>query len=567
MITHSKPRILLLALILVLVTTPIQVMATQQAEEVPVIEKVVTPSITRTWEDVILLYNDQFHDPTELNEEIENIHSLVPGLVNLEVIGQSYQGRNLTCLRITNELNTVQKAKTLVVAQHHGREQITVEMALRFVLHLLNSYGEDAAVTEYIDTQEIFIIPTLNPDALEIVVNQGNHWLRKNLRPYDNDGDGFYSEDDIEDVDGDGWISNFLVYEKESESEIPNINDYDWEYWEGIDNDGDGLINEDEVGLVDLNRNYETFWGINDPDLLIPTTQVYCGNQSFSEPETQAFRDFALKHRFAMAYSLHSGINATYFPTDENEDWTENLLYYQMASDFADILPDSFNEYLGYIPSEKRLEAGLSGDWAEWMYYKRGTTVPITLELYHNGTVDSAAAHVIIENNSTHVIREWKGIYGYFNPDEAYINSLWEDMLPSFIYLLEMTPRLDVSITGISGGITAGTSISLSTRTECLSPRLGSKESVLILDESGTILDSIIAVNGGQSLTDQATIVLSYDLTSSGISIFFGNNYSGFTEFLVSLGTPVTFDPLLIGIVVGVAVIALVLVVYFVKIR
>ena len=175
-------------------------MASQQAGTIPVIERVVTPSVTRTWEPVSLLYDDHFHDPVEVDEEIENIQSLVPELVDLEIIGQSYQGRNLTYLRITNELNTVQKAKTLVVAHHHGREQITVELALRFILHLLNNYGVDDTITEYVDTQEIFVIPTLNPDALEIVVNEGNHWLRKNLRPFDNDGDGLFSEDDLEDT-------------------------------------------------------------------------------------------------------------------------------------------------------------------------------------------------------------------------------------------------------------------------------------------------------------------------------------------------------------------------------
>jgi hypothetical protein len=257
-----------------LTIAPVQVLASQPEGTIAVIEKVVTPSVTRTWDPLTLLYDGQFHDPVEVDEEIENIHSLVPELVDLEIIGQSYQGRNLTCLRITNELNTVQKAKTLVVAQHHGREQITVELALRFILHLLNNYGVDDTITEYIDTQEIFIIPTLNPDALEIVVNEGNHWLRKNLRPYDNDGDGQFSEDDIEDTDGDGWISNFLVYERDYPTEVPEINDYDWEYWEGDDNDNDTLFNEDEVGLVDLNRNYATFWAADGGDLLIPAQNL-----------------------------------------------------------------------------------------------------------------------------------------------------------------------------------------------------------------------------------------------------------------------------------------------------
>ena len=173
------------------------------------------PSVTRDWEDVELLYDNQRHDSAEVDEEIENIHSSVPELVDIEVIGQSYEGKNITSLRITNEQNTVQKAKTLVVAHHHGREQISIEMALRFILRLLNGYGHDALLTEYVDTQEIYVIPTLNPDALDIVVNEGNHWLRKNLRPYDNDGDGLYGEDDAEDIDGDGHISEFDVYTKD----------------------------------------------------------------------------------------------------------------------------------------------------------------------------------------------------------------------------------------------------------------------------------------------------------------------------------------------------------------
>jgi hypothetical protein len=349
---------------------------------------------------------------------------------------------------------------------------------------------------------------------------------------------------------------------------MPHFNSYDWEYYEGIDNDGDGLVNEDEIGLVDLNRNYASFWAADGGDLLIPETQVYCGTEPFSEPETQAFRDFVLNHRFAMAYSLHSGINTTYFPTGVTGNWVENDLYYDMTFDFNEILPDNFNEYLGYLPSPTTQEAALSGGWAEWMYFERGTTVPITFEVYHNGSVDTEEAHVIIENNSTHIIREWEGIYGYFNPVEEGINPLWDDLLAAFDYLLEMTPRIDVSVTGMTGGVTSGEELTLSTQTECLSPRLGSKESILVLDAADTVLDSMIAVGGDQTLTGQATIELTEDLTSSGLSIFFGNNYTGYTEFVISVGTPTApLDPLLIGAIAGVAIVAIVIVVYFTKVR
>jgi len=550
-----------------LVLAPIQVMATEAPSNVPIIEKVTTPSVTRTWSTLSLLYDDQFHDPAELDEEIEYIHSSVPELVDLEVIGESYEGRNISCLRITNEQNTVQKAKTLVVAQHHGREQITVELALRFMLHLLNQYGDDAAITEYVDTQEIFVIPTLNPDALEIVVNQGNHWLRKNLRPYDNDADGSFGEDDVEDTNGDGWISNFLVYEKTYPTEVPHINDYDWEWYEGIDNDGDGLVNEDEVGLVDLNRNYPTFWDLAEGDLLIPETQVYHGTSPFSEPETQAFRDFALNHRFAMAYSLHSGINATYFPSDAYNDWpsASSQLFYDMTFDYNEILPDGFNEHLGYLPS-RSLDA-LSGGWGEWMYYERGTTVPITFEVYHNGSVDTEEAHEIIENNNTHIVREWKGIYGYFAPAESHITTLWDELLPAFEYLLELTPRLDITVSGVTGGVTTGATVDMSVEMTCLSPRLGTHGGVHVLSADDTILDTLISLEGDQTLTNQASITLPSDL-SSDMTILIGNNYTGYTEFVLSAGSAAaSLDPLIIGAVIGVSIAAVVLVVYFVKFR
>jgi len=547
---------------------PIHVLASDTVETVKV-TKVDSPSVSRTWSDVTLLYDGQFHDPDEVDEEIENIHSQVPELVDVEVIGQSYLGRNITCLRITNEMNPVQKAKTLVVAHHHGREQITVELALRFILRLVNGYGVDDTITEYVDTQEIFVIPTLNPDALDVVVNDGNHWLRKNLHPYDNDGDGLVSEDDVEDVDGDGHISQFYVYEKATPSDNPSGLEYDYVYYEGIDNDGDGQTNEDEVGLVDLNRNYADFWSLGGPgsDYENVTTQVYHGTAPFSEPETQAFRDFALQHRFAMAYSLHSGINATFFVQDTSSIWVEPSLYYSMMEDYREVLPEDYNYYLGYSSGGVDREAALPGGWGEWMYYSRGCTVPITFEVYTNASADTPEAYVQIVNNSTHVVWEWKNIFGYFNPVEAYINALWTELFPAFDYLLATTPRMDITITGSSGGVSAGSEVVLATLMESKSRRLGSKEPIYVLGPDNSTMASSMIIGPEQTLTPQITITLPADLNDTGLTIRFGNNYTGYVTFHLSVGfeSTVPLDPLLvIGIGAG-AVVVLVAVVYWKK--
>jgi len=85
--------------------------------------------------------------------------------------------------------------------------------------------------------------------------------LRKNLHPFNDDGDNSTDEDSWEDVNGDGVISGFDVYTKTGPG---GTAEYQYTYFEGIDNDEDGLVNEDPVGYVDLNRNYPTGWGTDE---------------------------------------------------------------------------------------------------------------------------------------------------------------------------------------------------------------------------------------------------------------------------------------------------------------
>ena len=208
-----------------------------------------------TWGSLGFIYDNQYHNSTEVWEEISMFEQQTPDLIDVEVIGNSYYGKEIKSVRITNELRIHQKAKTLVVSHHHGREQISVEVALRFILHLLAGYRVDNELTEFINTQEIYIIPTLNPDALDLVVDHHEIMLRKNARPYDDDGDGLFDEDPVDDLNGDGTISWIITYEKSGTDLI--LLDY---YYEGEDNDLDGLVNEDMLGHIDLNRNYDMFF-------------------------------------------------------------------------------------------------------------------------------------------------------------------------------------------------------------------------------------------------------------------------------------------------------------------
>ncbi len=512
---------------------------------------VETPSVNRTWADFSLLYEDQYHSPSQLQAEIQRFETLAPSLVDTWVIGQSYEGRNITCLRITNELNEEQKAKTLILAQHHGREQITVEMALRFALRLLDSYGLDEEITQYVDTEEIYIIPSMNPDALERVVNLNDYWLRKNLRPYDNDGDGLLDEDPADDANGDGLISSYDVYAK---SDGGSVLTYLYSYFEGIDDDDDGRINCDEIGLVDLNRNYARAWGSEPGSSSDPWSQVYHGAYAFSEPETQAFRDFALQHRFSIGYTLHSGTNATYFPLTSYGAYTEPALYYSVLQDLTGILPPAFysdqgrsSSFLASARTQKPMIETGCGMWEDWMYADRGTKVPITFELYHNTAVDRDEAFTLIVDNSTHYIEEWHDIFGYFDPVAESIENLWTDIMPAFDYLLEMTPRISIVATSATGDTNQGATVTANLGVECLSPRLGSTEEIEVIAMDGTHLCSLSVSSPHTTTPMQGSFQSPVDLSVANCTIRVGNNYTGYTRLIISAHTLSTDGALLIA--------------------
>ncbi|MGY5852207.1 MAG: M14 family zinc carboxypeptidase [Candidatus Thorarchaeota archaeon] len=524
-IRSVKVQILLLALILsgVIVFSDF---SGYVSAEVPTVSSVEAPSVTRTWSNVSLLYQDQFHNSSQVQEEIDNIHTQVPEIVDLSVIGQSYLGKNISVLCITNELSTEQKTKVFIVALHHAREQITIELALRFILRLVNGYGVDSEITDFVDTEEIYIIPALNPDGLDIVVNDGDHFLRKNLRPYDDDGDGLFDEDSAEDVNGDGWISSYETYTKPADFMYPvNIT------YEGFDNDEDGLINEDPIGLVDLNRNYLTGWGNDDASSSDPLSQVYRGEYAFSEPETQVLRDFVSQHKFAMAYSLHSGINTTYFPTYNSGNFVEPTLYWNVLSDYQDILPSSYNEIYGYIPYKtQKLDAALAGMWAGWMYMEQDTPLPICFEVYHNGSADTGVSYTVIDENATHITYDWTGIYPYFDPVEEYIEDLWIELSPAFDYLLQTVPRIDVDV--VPASVTS-TKLRLNLSITCLSERLDTVEDIEILASNGSVLNTISVIDEAETIEVQRALTFLEGLPDTSFTIRIGNNYTGYAEFLV----------------------------------
>jgi hypothetical protein len=74
------------------------------------------------------------------------------------------------------------KPRLVIMAQIHARELSTGELAWRWIDLVTKGYGTDAEVTSIVDSTELWVVPIVNTDGVDIVASGGNQPLlqRKN---------------------------------------------------------------------------------------------------------------------------------------------------------------------------------------------------------------------------------------------------------------------------------------------------------------------------------------------------------------------------------------------------
>jgi hypothetical protein len=194
-----------------------------------------------------------------IEEELYDTAAANPELTETVVIGQSVNGQDIVAVRVTDDAANVDdgsRPAVLYAGAQHAREWITPEMVRRLMHYVLDNYGNDAEITELVNTTELWFLPVANPDGYDFTFTEGNRLWRKNTR--DNNGDG-------EITIGDG---------------------------------------------VDPNRNFAVKWGYDNegssPD---PASDTYRGPSANSEPETQALDALFADVGFEHFINYHSAAN------------------------------------------------------------------------------------------------------------------------------------------------------------------------------------------------------------------------------------------------------------------
>jgi len=193
----------------------------------------------------------------------------------------SHEGRHIWALKISDNVQADEaEPNILVVTNHHSRELITPELALNASKYLINNYPTDPQVRDLVNSNQIYVMWTMNPDGLAYVWSTDNMW-RKNRK-----------------------------------------------------------LNPGGSYGVDLNRNYPIGWNFSCGGSSVETSETYKGISAASEPEIQTMMIFQKDRRFAKVLDYHSyarEVRTIYADCATLPDEINNY-FRSIAVDFADTI-------------------------------------------------------------------------------------------------------------------------------------------------------------------------------------------------------------------------------------
>ena len=285
----------------------------------------------------------RYHTYEEIKAEIDSLQALYPDWVLVDSIGVTlgapYQEPiPIWAVKISDNVTLDEdEPAVLYVGQCHAEEVLGVEITMYMINDILEHFYM-SPYSIWLSELEMWFIPSINPEGLQVVMDDWDTSFRKNKRDCNQNGTFI---DSIDYVPGPGY-----------------------------DRDG-----------VDLNRNYAFNW-IHGDTLWAPGGEelwdYYRGPAPFSEGGTRAVRNLAEEQHFIFSINWHSSRSGNYCEKVKySYNWNvsgkhpPDFAVNQMVGETVAGLIEKESGGGYYEPGPSQGRVGIAHDW---FYQAYGTT-------------------------------------------------------------------------------------------------------------------------------------------------------------------------------------------------
>ncbi|XP_045539218.1 carboxypeptidase D [Papilio machaon] len=129
----------------------------------------IKDTLLRSIDDEPFLKTPQYTNYDDLVKLFDELETNYPELAKVYSIGKSVEGRRLLVIQISEGVKSTHPERPAFkyVANMHGDESVGRQLMIYLAQYLLVNYGKDDRVTKLVNTTEIHLMPSLNPDGFE----------------------------------------------------------------------------------------------------------------------------------------------------------------------------------------------------------------------------------------------------------------------------------------------------------------------------------------------------------------------------------------------------------------
>ncbi|MBU1941173.1 MAG: hypothetical protein KKC68_05310 [Candidatus Thermoplasmatota archaeon] len=228
------------------------------------------PSILPDWQD------GEYHDYDRTTNMLFELEEKYPNFVDVFSIGKSVLGKNIWCIRLTNENNTNQKYSCLIDGCIHGCEWETGEACLYLVEYLLINFDANKTITHIFNSSEIYIIPLVNPDGRQ-----------ENVR----------------------WNDNGIDLNRNFDVDFGRLRGHTIRFGK--------LFGRIKIPYIQVGNFLETLLNRLNKELPFWGDYSNCGRHPFSEPESQAIKNLMKQNdfnNFSFYVNCHTAAHSVWIP-------------------------------------------------------------------------------------------------------------------------------------------------------------------------------------------------------------------------------------------------------------